>query len=674
MPAEMAEPRPGTRPRVIVLGLVAVITLALTGGCGAETAPSAEESPAPPAVPAPSSEPRTWPEVSPRPQQTRRIGADLPVPATVRVHATGETDQPTTETVVRVLRAAGAHQVDVHGVEGWDSGDSASMAVVLGKVADQQVAHALDAVGTPGPSPLPAEGYVLTAGRRVDSALLVLAGRDADGLFHAAQTLRQLTVNGAVAGVSVVDYPVVPIRGVVEGFYGRPWSFEDRMDQLAFSGAVKMNTYLYAPKDDPYHREKWREPYPPEEAEKLGRLVQQARANHVRFTFAISPGLSVCYSGANDREALSRKIRAVHALGVRSFSIALDDIYPLPAWSCADDVARYGVLSEATFGQAQADLLNTLQRDLLPSLPGADPLEMVPIQYSEVVDTPYKQALRGRLDRRVRVMWTGTDVLPARISAEDARRAREVWGRKVSLWDNYPTNDFDGAAGRLLLAPYDNREAGAARELAGVLLNPMNQAAASKLPLFTGADFAWNPDGYDPGRSSAAAARYLANGDETVARALLVLVDVEHLAPDWKGDPMRSPAPVLAGDLDRVRAAWAGGNRAGAVTALRATARRLAEAPDVIRGGVAERPFVEDVEPWLTAMTLWATALSHACDGLAARAEGDAARAEAAFREAQAHVARANEIRTRPGVTREPGVVRVADRVLDTFLSQAPAM
>jgi len=49
-------------------------------------------------------------------------------------------------------------------------------------------------------------------------------------------------------------------RGVIEGFYGPPWSHQDRLDMIRFMGRVGMNMYFYGPKDDPFHREKWREP------------------------------------------------------------------------------------------------------------------------------------------------------------------------------------------------------------------------------------------------------------------------------------------------------------------------------------------------------------------------------------------------------------------------------
>ncbi|MBJ8193264.1 beta-N-acetylglucosaminidase domain-containing protein, partial [Bacillus cereus] len=62
--------------------------------------------------------------------------------------------------------------------------------------------------------------------------------------------------------MSIRDEPSFPVRGIIEGFYGKPWSFADRMDAVRFMAAHRMNTFMYAPKEEPYHRELWREPYP----------------------------------------------------------------------------------------------------------------------------------------------------------------------------------------------------------------------------------------------------------------------------------------------------------------------------------------------------------------------------------------------------------------------------
>ncbi|WP_030252209.1 beta-N-acetylglucosaminidase domain-containing protein, partial [Streptomyces sp. NRRL S-455] len=163
-------------------------------------------------------------------------------------------------------------------------------------------------------------GYALRVDRAGRGPRITLGGTDATGQYYAVQTLRQLFVHSGndswrVAGVQVSDYPSMPLRGTVEGFYGQPWTHAERLDQMDFYGDVKANTYVYAPKDDPYHRDKWRDPYPADKLAELGELVDRATANHVRFTFAVSPGESVCYSDPADREALKDKLQALYDLG-----------------------------------------------------------------------------------------------------------------------------------------------------------------------------------------------------------------------------------------------------------------------------------------------------------------------------------------------------------------------
>ncbi|MFS7873329.1 beta-N-acetylglucosaminidase domain-containing protein [Streptomyces asiaticus] len=611
--------------------------------------------------------PGPLPVVTPRPQEMSRIGADIRVPTRVRLVISDGVDRPTRDLVTSVLRRAGASRIQ--------DGPGPKLTVTVGRIADPRVTRALRAAGGEVPARLPAEGYALAAGR----GSVALAGADSDGTYYAAQTLRQL-VSGhrTIASVSVADHPLMPLRGVIEGFYGSPWTHAERMDQLAFYGDVKMNTYIYAPKDDPYHREKWREPYPAAKLAELGELVRQATDHHVRFTFAVSPGNSICYSDPTDLAALEAKLDAVYDLGVRSFSMPLDDI-SYTRWNCDSDRATYGDPSSEAAAKAQSDLLNTVQKTFLDERADTNALQMVPTEYGDVTDTPYKRALRERLDPRVEVMWTGTDVVPPRITVADAERAATVWGRKVFVWDNYPVNDYGQAEGRLLLAPYDAREPGLHRQLSGLVLNPMNQAAASKVALFGGAAFAWNDTGYDATRTWEAAARHLAGEgpgahpgrtDGTV-RSLLAFFDTQHLAPTFGAEPWQPQAPELAARLDRFHTAWEAGHERAALRELRPYARLLAAAPERIRAGVADRGFVADCAPWLDALSLWGRAFERTLDALGARLDGHDAQAARWFAEAAADARRAGEIHTIPGETRPEGPVRIADGVLDTFIAEA---
>ena len=134
------------------------------------------------------------------------------------------------------------------------------------------------------------EGYYLS----INDKEIILAGNDERGTYYALQTLRQLLKNNQLPAVEIQDYPAIRYRGVVEGFYGTPWSHAARLRQLQFYGENKMNTYIYGPKDDPYHSSpNWRQPYPEKEAKQLQELVKVAQKNEVDFVWAIHPGQDI---------------------------------------------------------------------------------------------------------------------------------------------------------------------------------------------------------------------------------------------------------------------------------------------------------------------------------------------------------------------------------------------
>ncbi|MEE1801171.1 beta-N-acetylglucosaminidase domain-containing protein [Streptomyces sp. JV176] len=623
------------------------------------------------------------PVVTPTPQRMTAAGRALRVPDRVRLAVGEGADTAGLDVIREALTSAGARRIDQVPIGGAgatpaDGARDPRLTVVVGSITDRAVARALRAAGGSVPGTLAAEGYSLatTAGEGRTGATAVLAGNDADGIYYAAQTFRQLAApaSRSIAAVSVTDHPLMSLRGSIEGFYGAPWSHADRLDQLAFYGAVKANTYIYAPKDDVYLRESWRDTYPAERLADLRELIDRATAHHVDFTYAISPGLSVCYSDPNDVSALENKLESLYAQGARSFYVALDDI-SYTNWNCPSDQAKYGAPGRAAAGRAQADLLNAVQRDFIGTHSGARPLQMVPTEYSDMADSPYKKVLREQLDPQVVVQWTGNDVVPPSISVADARAASAVWGRKVFLWDNYPVNDYGQTTGRLLMAPYDRREAGLHEELSGIVLNPMNQAAASKVALFGGASFAWNDRGYDAGRTWRAAADHLSGGDRTVTRALLAFFDTQHLAPTFGPENWQPQAPVLRAALDDFRAVWSTGSfqeRRSALRELSAHTALLADAPERIRGGVADQGFLRETAPWLTALDLWGDALDATLDGLRAQLHGDSG--AGAFAEAAGLARRAAEVRTIPGTTRPQGTIKVADGVLDTFIGEAPTL
>ena len=290
----------------------------------------------------------------------------------------------------------------------------------------------------------------------------------------------------------IADYPSFPIRGIVEGFYGTPWSYDDRLDVLRFEGQQRMNTYIYAPKDDPYERKLWREPYPPEQMQRLGALVAAARENFVHFTYAISPGLSMAYSSEAEFQTLARKLESIGKLGVTDFALFLDDV-PFDLVH-PEDQKRF-----QTLAQAHVYLVNRLYVRL-KELSAQNRLTVCPTTYTnEWGSRDYLRELGNGVRPEIPLDWTGTEVIPSAITVAQATEWGGYIRRKPLVWDNFPVND--GHPWRLILDPLRGREARLFTVTQGLVSNPMCQAHASMVPLETVADYLWNPAAYDPEES-----------------------------------------------------------------------------------------------------------------------------------------------------------------------------
>lgn len=305
--------------------------------------------------------------------------------------------------------------------------------------------------------------------------------------------------------VSIADYPSFPIRGVVEGFYGKPWTYAERLDMLRFEGQHGMNVYYYGPKDDPYHRKLWRKPYPPEEMKQLGALAKAAKDDFVDFSFAISPGLSMVYSSEADFQTLASKLKGVYALGISSFALFLDDvpqdlIHP-------EDKVQFKTLS-----QAHINLINKLYAHLMSLSPG-NRLMVCPTTYTnEWGNRDYIKDLGAGVNPEIPLDWTGPQVGSDEITVAQAEEWSGYLRRHPLIWDNFPGND--GRPWLLVLGPLRGRAAGLHSAVQGLFSNPMYQVHAAFLPLQTVADYLWNPAAYNPevSRRHAIVAQYGKDG------------------------------------------------------------------------------------------------------------------------------------------------------------------
>ncbi|WP_367436161.1 beta-N-acetylglucosaminidase domain-containing protein [Streptomyces celluloflavus] len=633
-----------TRTAAATAFALALAAIPLTGLAGP---PAAAATAGPARAP---DRPAAATSLSPTPRSVQARSDRATVTPSVTVVADPKADAPALALVEKSLKAAGAERI-------VRSARAAAGRQLTVYVDGSGAARELKRLGARGTDGLPTEGYALAVG----DGRIALAGKDATGTYYAAQSLRQLLPHrdrpGArIQGTAVRDWPATPLRGVIEGFYGTPWSHQARLDQLDFYGEHKMNIYVYSPKDDAYLRAKWRDAYPADRLAQLKELVDRARARHVEFTYALSPGLSVCYSSDADVAALTAKFQTLWDIGVRTFAVPLDDI-SYTNWNCAADKDRFGTGGGAA-GTAQAHLLNRVNQEFIAKHPGAEPLQTVPTEYYDVQPSPYKQALSTQLDKNVLVEWTGVGVVAPTMSVAEAQRAREVFGHPILTWDNYPVNDY--ATDRLLLGPFNGREKGLPGQLAGITANPMIQPAASKIALHTVADYAWNDQAYDARASWGAAIDELAGGDARTARALRAFADANYYSVL---NPRQSPELATAVDAF---------GKDGDTRRLDAALRTVQDAPAVLRDRLADRGFVQDSGPWLDATHAWGTAARTALKLIEATRAGDDAKAWQ-LRQRIPELVRAARSFVYVDLNGKKVPVRVADGVLDTFIEGALA-
>lgn len=315
-----------------------------------------------------------------------------------------------------------------------------------------------------------------------------IVGYDERGAYYGLQTLRQILESPVARGgqlpyVQINDYPDLPNRGVVEGFYGEPWSHEVRMSLIDFYGAHKMNVYIYGPKDDPYHSSPhWRDPYPAEEAQKISQLIERANQARVDFVWAIHPGQDIQWN-EEDYQNLVKKFELMYDLGVRHYAIFFDDIS-----------------GEGTNPYRQTELLNRLTKEFVASKGDVSPLTVCPTDYSKLWANPSENgalAIYGNtLQEDIKVFWTGdvvcSDLTPSTLEFINSRIKRPAY-----YWWNFPVTDY--ARHILMLGPAYGLDASlTSNETAGVLSNPMEHGIASQLALYGVADYAWNVSAYNP--------------------------------------------------------------------------------------------------------------------------------------------------------------------------------
>lgn len=318
--------------------------------------------------------------------------------------------------------------------------------------------------------------------------------------------------------------------GIIEGFFGRPWRWDERAETVRFLAPHGYGFYLYAPKADPYLRRRWREPYPQDELAALARFADDCRAARVRFGVGLTPYELHFAFDAEGKAALADKLAALDSLGLDDLAILFDDMRgDLPGLAAVQaDIVHW------IAGRTRAGRLL-----VCPSYYSDDPiLDRV---FGQRPDG-YLESLGAALDPGVAVMWTGEEVCSAEYSPGHLQRVGEALRRPPFLWDNYPVNDGPRMSRHLHLRAFTGRRAEIAPHIAGHAVNPASQAVLSRIPTLTLAQaYAQGPD-YAYGRAFREAAEAVLGAE----LAALVRSDLSALH-DWGLDvPDSRKAKLLA--------------------------------------------------------------------------------------------------------------------------------
>lgn len=261
--------------------------------------------------------------------------------------------------------------------------------------------------------------------------------------------------------------------GVIEGFYGKPWSHTSRLAYAPILAQVGLNTCLYCPKGDPWLRRQWQQHWPQQQWRELEELSRAYASAGVAWGVGLSPFELYRHYGSRQRQQLRDKVSRLETLGAPILAVLFDDM-PGDVDALADRQAE--IVSDISVWLPQVRLLTC------PTYYSFDP-----VLERHFGDRPedYWACLGRSLPEQVDVFWTGNTVCASTINAQDIQRIHDSLGRPVVLWDNYPVNDGAKRSNFLYTSPLSGRSEGLRPLLGGHLCNLMNQPITS-LPAISG--------------------------------------------------------------------------------------------------------------------------------------------------------------------------------------------
>ncbi|MGN6514397.1 MAG: beta-N-acetylglucosaminidase domain-containing protein [Rhizomicrobium sp.] len=328
--------------------------------------------------------------------------------------------------------------------------------------------------------------------------------------------------------------------GIIEGYYGKPWSWAARRETVSFLQPQGYGFYIYAPKFDAYLRERWSEEHPAAEFGELAKLSTHCRAHGVRFGVGLSPLNIFRDFNADERKRLSDKLAALDGIGLDDLALLFDDMRgDLP------DLAKNQV-EISHFVKAHTKATRLI---VCPSYYTDDPLlDRIFGQRPK----NYLEDFGKALDPKIEVFWTGEEVCSREYSPGHLRRISEQLRRKPFLWDNYPVNDGPRMSQYLHLRAFTGRPASIGAHLSAHAVNPALQPVLSRVPSLTLAESYAKGDAYEYG------AAFLRAAEKVLGRELALRVQADLLTLNDVG------LDKLGERKDKLRARYAAFGHPGA--------------------------------------------------------------------------------------------------------------
>lgn len=362
----------------------------------------------------------------------------------------------------------------------------------------------------------------------IEKSGVQINGLTSEAVFHGISTLKQILKQAdlkKVRQLAINDYADIEKRGFIEGFYGNPWTNEQRIDLMKFGGDIKLNQYVFAPKDDPYHNKRWRELYPSEKLASIAQLARVGEETKVRFTWTIHPFMNdpirFDQNYATDLNIIQQKFTQLINIGVTSFGILADDAPQLVNGeknyvNLVQDISKFLEEKQSEFPNLDTNLL------------------FVPHDYYSdgTLENGQNelQALNERFPENVHLTITGGKVFGSvnndflnKLSNNLKTEKKDY--QPVQFWVNWPVND--GSRDNLIMggADYYLQKSIDSKKLYGIMLNPMMQANVSKVAIFMNANYAWDiwQDKYTAEVVEYNSFNYIENGDFETSNASLIL-------------------------------------------------------------------------------------------------------------------------------------------------------